>query len=127
MVFHTLEKPQQKEIVKLLLKELSDRLSKNPGFVLNFSDKVADYVLENENVDVLSVFVYGSVDYRAKRVMSALDITQAKAKDKVQNELEDFLADEYLEGHIKNNDKILLDIEKDKPVIQKERKKKKTE
>jgi len=34
-------------------------------------------------VDVLSVFVYGSVDYRAKRVMSALDITQAKAKDKV--------------------------------------------
>ena len=45
----------------------------------------------------------------------------------IQNELEDFLADEYLEGHIKNNDKILLDIEKDKPVIQKERKKKKTE
>ena len=45
--------------------------------------RCADYVLENENVDVLSVFVYGSVDYRAKRVMSALDITQAKAKDKV--------------------------------------------
>ena len=42
--------------------------------------RCADYVLENENVDVLSVFVYGSVDYRAKRVMSALDITQAKAK-----------------------------------------------
>ena len=38
--------------------------------------RCADYVLEN-------VFVYGSVDYRAKRVMSALDITQAKAKDKV--------------------------------------------
>ena len=34
--------------------------------------RCADYVLENENVDVLSVFVYGSVD-----------ITQAKAKDKV--------------------------------------------
>ena len=45
--------------------------------------RCADYVLENENVDVLSVFVYGSVDYRAKRVMLALDITQAKAKDKV--------------------------------------------
>lgn len=45
--------------------------------------RCADYVLENENVDVLSVFVYGSVDYRAKRVMSALDITQAKQKDKV--------------------------------------------
>ena len=48
-----------------------------------FVGRCADYVLENENVDVLSVFVYGSVDYRAKRVMSALDITQAKAKDKV--------------------------------------------
>ena len=45
--------------------------------------RCADYVLENENEDVLSVFVYGSVDYRAKRVMSALNITQAKAKDKV--------------------------------------------
>ena len=106
MVFHTLEKPQQKEIVKLLLKELSDRLSKNPGFVLNFSDKVADYVLEKGY----------DPQYGASPLRSAF-----------QNDLEDFLADEYLEGHIKNNDKILLDIEKDKPVIQKERKKKKTE
>ena len=46
MVFHTLEKPEQRKIVELLLKELSDRLSKNPGFTLEFSDKVADYVLE---------------------------------------------------------------------------------
>ena len=106
MVFHTLEKPQQKEIVKLLLKELSDRLSKNPGFVLNFSDKVADYVLEKGY----------DPQYGARPLRRA-----------IQNELEDFLADEYLEGHIKNNDKILLDIEKDKPVIQKERKQKKTE
>lgn len=106
MVFHTLEKPQQKEIVKLLLKELSDRLSKNPGFVLNFSDKVADYVLEKGY----------DPQYGARPLRRA-----------IQNELEDFLADEYLEGHIKNNDKIFLDIEKDKPVIQKERKKKKTE
>lgn len=106
MVFHTLEKPQQKEIVKLLLKELSDRLSKNPGFVLNFSNKVADYVLEKGY----------DPQYGARPLRRA-----------IQNELEDFLADEYLEGHIKNNDKILLDIEKDKPVIQKERKKKKTE
>ena len=51
------------------------------GMVSN--GKEALQFLENENVDVLSVFVYGSVDYRAKRVMSALDITQAKAKDKV--------------------------------------------
>ena len=39
MVFHTLEKPEQRKIVELLLKELSDRLSKNPGFTLEFSLK----------------------------------------------------------------------------------------
>ncbi len=47
--------------------------------------RCADYVLENENVDVLSVFVYGSVDYRAKRVMSALDITKPKQRQGFEN------------------------------------------
>ena len=45
--------------------------------------RCADYVLENENVDVLSVFVYGSVDYRAKRVMSHLILLKPKQKNKV--------------------------------------------
>lgn len=45
--------------------------------------RCADYVLENENVELLNVFIYGSVDYRAKRVMEAQGITQAKARDKV--------------------------------------------
>lgn len=46
--------------------------------------RCADYVLENEgNVDLLNVFVYGSVDYRAKRVMEALNLTQPKARDRV--------------------------------------------
>lgn len=45
--------------------------------------RCADYVLENENVDLLNVFIYGSVDYRAQRVMDALDITKSKARDKV--------------------------------------------
>lgn len=45
--------------------------------------RCADYVLENENAEVLSVFIHGSVDYRAKRVMGALGLTQAKARDKV--------------------------------------------
>lgn len=31
MVFHTLEKPEQRKIVELLLKELSDQTFKNPG------------------------------------------------------------------------------------------------
>lgn len=45
--------------------------------------RCADYVLENENVDLLNVFIYGSIDYRAKRVMDALNLTQSKARDKV--------------------------------------------
>ncbi|MCC8160358.1 MAG: cytidylate kinase-like family protein [Oscillospiraceae bacterium] len=45
--------------------------------------RCADYVLENEKVDLLNVFIHGSVDYRAKRVMEAFDITQSKARDKV--------------------------------------------
>ncbi|MCD8180859.1 MAG: cytidylate kinase-like family protein [Firmicutes bacterium] len=45
--------------------------------------RCADYVLENEKVDLLNVFIHGSVDYRAKRVMDAFDITQSKARDKV--------------------------------------------
>ncbi len=45
--------------------------------------RCADYVLENENVDLLNVFIHGSVDYRAKRVMEAQGLTQSKARDKV--------------------------------------------
>ena len=104
MVFHTLEKPEQRKIVELLLKELSDRLSKNPGFTLEFSDKVADYVLEKGY----------DPQYGARPLRRA-----------IQNELEDFLADEYLECHIKNNDRILLDINDGKPVVKKAEKKKK--
>lgn len=45
--------------------------------------RCADYVLESENIDFLNVFIYGSVDYRAKRVMEAQGLTQSKARDKV--------------------------------------------
>lgn len=45
--------------------------------------RCADYVLENENVDLLNVFIHGSVDYRAGRVMDAFGLKQNKARDKV--------------------------------------------
>ncbi len=45
--------------------------------------RCADYVLENEDVDLMNVFVFGSVDYRAKRVMEAFGVTHSKARDKV--------------------------------------------
>ena len=45
--------------------------------------RCADDVLENENVNLLNVFIHGSVDYRAGRVMDALGLKQNKARDKV--------------------------------------------
>lgn len=45
--------------------------------------RCADYVLENENMDLLNVFIFGNLDYRAKRVMEALELPQSKARDKV--------------------------------------------
>lgn len=44
----------------------------------------ADYVLRNEeNVDVLSVFLYGDLAYRVKRVAEHMELTEAKARDLV--------------------------------------------
>ncbi|MBQ2664207.1 MAG: cytidylate kinase-like family protein [Clostridia bacterium] len=46
--------------------------------------RCADYVLEEEkDVELLNVFIHGGIDYRAKRVMEALGLSQAKARDKV--------------------------------------------
>lgn len=46
--------------------------------------RCADYVLEDEeDIQLLNVFVYGDLDYRIARVMEALDITQKQAKERV--------------------------------------------
>lgn len=46
--------------------------------------RCADYVLENEkNVDILSVFVYASQEFRIQHVMEAFDLTRNKAKDTI--------------------------------------------
>lgn len=46
--------------------------------------RCADYVLEQEeDVDVLSVFVYAPIDFRARRVMDKYGISQAKARERV--------------------------------------------
>lgn len=46
--------------------------------------RCADYVLEDEeDVELLSVFVYGDLNYRIGRVMQAFGITQKQAKERV--------------------------------------------
>lgn len=81
LVFHTLEKPQQKAIVHLLIREMCDRIKENPGFTLTVSEEVEEYILEK--------------GYQPQYGARPLRRT-------IQNELEDFLADEYLKGKIKN-------------------------
>lgn len=87
LVFHTLEKEQQKQIVRLLLRELSDRVKETPGFELQFSDEVVDYILEKGY----------NPQYGARPLRRT-----------IQNELEDYLADEYLQGNIRKDDKVRL-------------------
>lgn len=62
-----------------VIKELAH---KSPCVIVG---RCADYVLrEEKNVDVCSVFVYGSLDYRVGRVMEAYpNLSTAKARDRV--------------------------------------------
>ena len=96
VVFHTLEKEQQKKIVRLLLNELSDRVKETPGFTLLATEAVEDYILEKGY----------NPQYGARPLRRT-----------IQNELEDFLADEFLLGHIRPGSQITLDIKDGKVVI----------
>lgn len=96
VVFHTLEKEQQKKIVRLLIRELSDRVEKAPGFHLSVTEEVEDYILEKGY----------NPQYGARPLRRT-----------IQNELEDYLADEFLLGHIKTGSQITLGIKDGKVVI----------
>ena len=97
VVFHTLEKEQQKKIVRLLIKELSDRVQKTPGFTLHVMEDVEDYILEKGY----------NPQYGARPLRRT-----------IQNELEDFLADEFLLGHIKAGSQVTLGMKDGKVVIE---------
>ena len=96
IVFHTLDKDLQKKIVHLLLKEMTDRISTDPGFTLTVSDDVADYILEK--------------GYQPQYGARPLRRT-------IQNELEDYLADEYLKGNIKKGSKKKLIMKDGAPAL----------
>ena len=88
VVFRTLGREEQKKIVKLLLKELSERVRKSPGFTLSFTEAVEDYILAK--------------GYQPQYGARPLRRT-------IQNELEDYLADEFLMGNIRPGSQITLD------------------
>ena len=100
LVFRTLQKEQQRDIVKLLLKELISRVADNPGFTLSCSENVVDYLLEKGY----------DPQYGARPLRRA-----------IQDHLEDFLAEEFLVGRIKEGSRIFLDTEGDRIVIAKKK------
>jgi ATP-dependent Clp protease ATP-binding subunit ClpA len=67
-----------------MLAEMTDRIKLTPGFDLTVSDEVVDYILEK--------------GYQPQYGARPLRRT-------IQNEVEDFLADEFLKGNIKRGSK----------------------
>jgi len=90
MVFHTLEKPEQKKICRLLMDDLSERLKKTPGFTLLYDEDVLDHILEKGY----------NPQFGARPLKRA-----------IQNEIEDYLSEEYLKGKIKVAKKVTLSIQ----------------
>ncbi len=96
VVFRALEKETLKEIVGMLLSEVTDRVKDTPGFTLSFAPEVVDYILEKGY----------NPQYGARPLRRT-----------IQNEVEDFLADEYLLGHIKRNSKVTVGIRDGKAAL----------
>lgn len=60
---------------------IKDIAKKGPCVIVG---RCADYVLEEEeNIDILNIFIYASVEFRTMRVMNDLKLPKAKAKDRV--------------------------------------------
>lgn len=97
LVFHSLGKEEQRKIVRLLLDEMTKRIQETPGFTLTVTDEVVGYILEKGYEPQ-----YGARPLRRT----------------IQNELEDYLADEYLKGTIRKGSTQKLVLQEGKPALQ---------
>ena len=103
VIFKTLEKTEIKEIVKNMLEKLSDRLSEM-GIKANYSNKLINFLVE-EGYD---------------KVFGARPLQRTITKL-----IEDRIADEFLDGKIKEGDEINLDVKYKKIQIEKVKRTKK--
>jgi ATP-dependent Clp protease ATP-binding subunit ClpC len=92
IVFHSLTKENIREIVGIMIAQVSKRLKKNVGIDLSVSEKAKDY-LANEGFDE----AYGARPLRRA----------------IQSKVEDKLAEELLDGKIKYGDNVVVDIEEE--------------
>lgn len=92
IVFHSLDKDNVKEIAKIMLKEVVDRVKTNLNITLNVTDKAIEKIAD-EGYDP----VYGARPLRRA----------------IQSKIEDLFAEKLLDGDFKNNDDVTLDFEED--------------
>ncbi len=100
VVFHTLDKESVKDIVKLMLKEVSDRLKTNLSINFTSTDGLIEYIAE-EGFDQ----TYGARPLRRA----------------IQTKIEDALADDILSGVAKSGARITGDVVDGKVVFKAEK------
>ncbi len=97
IVFRSLNKKDMKQIVTLMLKDLTDRCKKQMDITLTVRDSVKNYI-----VDKAYEPKYGARPLRRK----------------IQNEIEDQLAEEILDGNVKKGCNVVVTTKKNKIVFE---------
>ena len=97
IVFRSLNKKDMKQIVTLMLKDLTDRCKKQMDITLTVRDSVKNYI-----VDKAYEPKYGARPLRRK----------------IQNEIEDQLAEEILDGNVKKGCHVVVTTKKNKIVFE---------
>lgn len=93
IVFHSLEKPHIKQIVKLMMHTLEKRVKEQMNITMEITEEALDLITE-ESYDV----TYGARPIRRT----------------IQTKVEDVLADQLLEGTVQMGDKILVNVSEKK-------------
>ena len=106
IVFRALTKDTLRQIAKLQLDIIVKRCKKQLNIKLNLQESVTEFILEKGFDD----------KYGARPIRRA-----------VQTHLEDMLAEEIINGTVKQGDTVTLSIKDDKPVIRVRRPKEKSE
>lgn len=97
IVFRSLNKEDMKQIVGLMTKELAERCEKQLGITLNIRDSVKNYIVEKAYDPK-----YGARPLRRK----------------IQNEIEDQLAEKLLDGTVKQSTNVTVTIKKNAVVFE---------
>ena len=99
IVFRSLNKTDMRQIVTLMLKDLTDRCKKQMGITLIVRDSVKNYIVEKA--------------YQPKYGARPL-------RRKIQNEIEDKLAEEILDGKVKKGSKVIVTTKKNEIIFETE-------